>query len=147
MKLILNEDVESLGSIGDIVNVKDGFGRNYLLPRGLAVPANEGNKAALQHQIRMFEKKKAKQQKEARKLAAVIEKLSVTVSKQVGEDEKIFGTVTTAELEALLEAEGVKVNRKNIKIIDDIKKVGVYSAAVKVSDIEAKFKVWVVAAQ
>lgn len=79
-------------------------------------------------------------------MASAIEKTSVTVTKQVGEDEKIFGSVTNAELEQLLAGEGIKVSRKDITILDDIKKVGVYAAQVKLhSDVSAKFKVWVVA--
>ncbi|NBQ53898.1 MAG: 50S ribosomal protein L9 [Proteobacteria bacterium] len=146
MKIILNHDVDSLGSVGDIVNVRSGYARNFLLPRGLCMQANEENKAALAHHKRILDKKRAGMLAEAKKAATAIEKTSVTVTKQVGEDEKIFGSVTTAELEQLLAAEGVKVSRKDITILDDIKKVGVYAAQVKLhSDVSAKFKVWVVA--
>lgn len=146
MKLILSQDVPSLGSVGEVVNVKGGYARNFLLPRNLAVLANERNKAALDHHIKILEKKRAKEIDAAKKIAASIEKVSVTVTKQVGEEEKIFGSVTTAELEGLLAAEGIKIDKKDIRIHDDIKKVGVYSAEVKVHrDITAKFKVWVVA--
>ena len=146
MKLILNKEVPHLGTIGDIVKVRPGYARNYLLPRGLAVVANEGNKKALDHQLRIFEKRKADVLTEARKLAVGIEKVSVTVTKQVGEDEKIFGSVTTAELETLLSSEGIQVSKKDIKIPVEIKKVGVYSAEVKLHpEVVAKFKVWVVA--
>ena len=146
MKLILSDNVGSLGNIGDIVKVKPGYARNYLLPRGLAVPANEKNKASLDHQLRVLEKKKAELLGEAKKLAATIEKTSVTVAKQVGEEEKIFGSVTTAELETLLVAEGLKIDKRDIKLSEEIKKVGVYSADVRVHpEVTAKFKVWVVA--
>lgn len=146
MKVILSHDVDSLGRVGDIVNVRNGYARNFLLPRGLCMPANEENEAALAHHKRVLEKKRAVLLAEAKKVAAAIEKTSVTVTKQVGEDEKIFGSVTTAELEQLLSAEGIKISRKDITILDDIKKVGVYAAQVKLhSDVNAKFKVWVVA--
>lgn len=146
MKIILNHDVDSLGRVGDIVNVRSGYARNFLLPRGLCMQANEENKAALAHHKRILDKKRAGMLAEAKKAATAIEKTSVTVTKQVGEDEKIFGSVTTAELEQLLAAEGVKVSRKDITILDDIKKVGVYAAQVKLhSDVSAKFKIWVVA--
>lgn len=145
MKLILNQNVENLGSIGDIVRVKDGYARNYLLPRGLGVVANEGNQKALKQHLKVLEKKKALILDEAKKFAASIEKVSVTVTKQVGEDEKIFGSVTTAELQELLAAEGVKVDRKDIRLSEDIKKVGCFTAEVKVHpEVGAKFKVWVV---
>jgi large subunit ribosomal protein L9 len=146
MKVILNQDVDNLGRIGDVVKVRDGYARNFLLPRRLAAIANEGNKAALDHHMRVVEKKRAKSLSEAKKLASQIEKISVTVAKQVGEEEKIFGSVTTAELEELLSNEGIKVNRKDIVLDDEVKKVGVYSARVKIhQDVSAKFKVWVVA--
>ncbi|HET9238773.1 MAG TPA: 50S ribosomal protein L9 [Oligoflexus sp.] len=148
MRLILSQNVENLGRIGDLVKVKNGYARNFLIPRGLAVVANEGNQASLNHQIRLLEKKKALILGEAKKQAGLIEKISVTVTKQVGEDEKIFGSVTTAELEELLAAEGVKVSKKDIKLTEEIKKVGVYSAEVRVHpEVVAKFKVWVVAPQ
>ena len=146
MKLILNTEVQHLGTIGDIVKVRPGYARNYLIPRGLAVVANEGNKKALDHQLRILEKRKADILAEAKKLASSIERVSVTVTKQVGEDEKIFGSVTTAELETLLHGEGIQVSKKDIKVPTEIKKVGVYSAEVKLHpEVIAKFKVWVVA--
>lgn len=146
MRLILNQNVDSLGAIGEIVKVKAGYARNYLLPRGLASVANEGNEKALKHQLKVLDKKKAEILAEAKKAAAAIEKTSVTVTKQVGEDERIFGSVTTAELEELLLAEGLKVNRKDIKLDEEVRKVGVYGATVRVHpEVDAKFKVWVVA--
>jgi large subunit ribosomal protein L9 len=146
MKIILTAEVSKLGSIGDIVNVKDGYARNFLLPRGLASVANDSNKKALDHQVRILEKKRAKALDEAKGVASNIEKTSVTVSKQVGEDEKIFGTVTTAELSVLLKAEGLEIDKKDIKITEEIKKVGVYAAEVKLhAKVTATFKVWVVA--
>ena len=146
MKLILNQDVPSLGVLGDVVNVKGGYARNYLLPRGLAVVANTQNKAALDNHLKRLEKKRSDLLGVARKLAVSIEKTSVTVAKQVGEEEKIFGSVTGAELEDLLAAEGIKVSKKDISIVDEIKKVGVYTAQVKLHpEVVAKFKVWVVA--
>ena len=148
MKVILNQDVSTLGRIGEIVSVRNGYARNYLLPRGIAGVANEANEAALKHHRRILDKKKAQLLAEAKSLAAQIEKISVTVYKQTGEDERIFGSVTTAELEDLLNQEGLKVSRRDISLVEDIKKVGVYHGQVKLhSDITAKFKVWVVAKQ
>ncbi len=108
--------------------------------------ANEHNKAHLQHTLRILEKKKAASLAEARRVAAMIEKTSVTVSKQVGEEDKIFGSVTTAELETLLNAEGIQVDKKDIVLQGDVKKTGVYTAQVKLHpEVRAEFKVWVVA--
>ena len=146
MRIILSQNVPSLGGIGDIVKVKDGYARNFLLPRGLGVLANERNKSELEHQVRVLEKRKNEVLLEAKKLAANIEKTSVTVTKQVGEEEKIFGSVTTAELEELLVAEGLKISKKDNTMTEEVKKVGVYTAEVKLHpEVVAKFKVWVVA--
>jgi large subunit ribosomal protein L9 len=148
MKVILNQDVTSLGRIGEIVNVRNGYARNYLLPRGFAAVANEANEAALKHHRRILDKKKAQLLTEAKALASQIEKVSVTVYKQTGEDERIFGSVTTAELEDLLAQEGHKVSRRDISLVDDIKKVGVYHGQIRLHpEVSAKFKVWVVAKQ
>jgi len=148
MKVILNQDVSALGRIGEIVNVRNGYARNFLLPRGMAAVANEANEAALKHHRRILDKKKAQLLADAKTLAAQIEKTAVTVYKQTGEDERIFGSVTTAELEELLNQEGLKVSRRDISLVEDIKKVGVYHGQVKLhADVNAKFKVWVVAKQ
>lgn len=146
MKLILKENIPSLGTMGSVAEVKAGYARNYLLPRGLAVVANEANESELKHHLAMLERRKAKELEKVRALATEIERTSVTVTKQVGEDERIFGTVTTTELEALLLEEGIKVSRKNIKLEEDIKKVGVFTASVHLHpEVDAAFKVWVVA--
>lgn len=146
MKLILNKNVDDLGGVGDIVNVRPGYARNYLLPRGLAILANEENQSALEHHKRTLNKKRLKLLQDAKSLASSIEKTSVTVAKQVGEDERIFGSVTAGELETLLGQEGIKVSKKDISISEEIKKVGVYTAQVKLHpEVNAKFKVWVVA--
>lgn len=146
MKVILTQEVSNLGSIGDVVNVRNGYARNFLVPRGLASVASEASEKALAHHKRVLEKRREKVLAEAKGIANQIEKTSVTVAKQVGEDEKIFGSVTSAELEALLKAEGIDVSKKDITILEEIKKVGVYQAQVKLhSEVSAKFKVWVVA--
>jgi len=148
MKVILNQDVSTLGRIGEIVNVRNGYARNFLLPRGVASVANESNEAALKHHRRILDKKRAQLLAEAKALATQIEKTAVTVYKQTGEDERIFGSVTTAELEELLNQEGHKVSRRDISLVEEIKKVGVYHGQVKLHpEVTAKFKVWVVAKQ
>jgi len=146
MKVILTQAVDNLGTIGEIVKVRDGYARNFLLPRSLAQVANEHNQKDLEHQLKVLQRKRDKVVAAAKGMAANIEKTSVTVTKQVGEDEKIFGTVTNAELADLLKAEGLDVDKKDIQILEEIKKVGVYSAQVKLhAGVVGKFKVWVVA--
>ena len=146
MKVILTQNISNLGAIGSIVNVKNGYARNYLIPNGMVAVADETNKKALEAQLRALEKKKSLLLEEAKKQAKSFENLSITLAKKVGEDEKIFGSVTTAEIEALLLKEGINVNKKDIEILDDIKKVGVYQAQVRLHpEVAPKFKVWVVA--
>ncbi|MCB9228775.1 MAG: 50S ribosomal protein L9 [Deltaproteobacteria bacterium] len=145
MKLILTEDVPSLGSIGSIVSVKGGYGRNFLLPRGFAVPANESNTKQLEHHKRVLKAKKEKVLAEKRALAAKIEKLSLEVAKQVGEDERIFGSVTNHELAELLEKQGYQIPKKDIHIPEAVRTVGVYTADVRLhTEVVAQLKFWVV---
>jgi large subunit ribosomal protein L9 len=147
MRVILTSDVKQLGAIGDVLNVKDGYARNYLIPRSLAVLANESNKAEFEHRKKVLEAKKAKILAEMKKFAAALEKVSLTIAKQVGEDERIFGTVTSGEIEDALNKLGHKISKKDIKL-EDVKKIGVYEAQIHLHpSVNAKVKVWVVAQQ
>ena len=147
MRIILTSDVKQLGAIGDVLNVKDGYARNYLIPRSLAVVANESNKAEFEHRKKVLEAKKTKILAEMKKFAAALEKVSLTIAKQVGEDERIFGTVTTGEVEDGLNKLGHKISKKDIKL-EEIKKIGVYEAHIHLHpSVNAKVKVWVVAQQ
>lgn len=146
MLVLLEENVPNLGLIGDLVNVKPGFARNYLLPRSLAVLADESNKKQLAHQRRQAEAKKLKALSAAKELANTIGALSLTIHKQVGEEDKIFGTVTNQDLATAFAAAGYELDRKLITILDDIKRVGVYKGSVKLHpEVSAQFNIWVVA--
>ena len=147
MQVILDKDVSNLGSIGDVVQVKNGYARNFLIPRGFASVANESNKKQLDRKIAQLEKEKRQQHKVAKELSQKLSKASVTISKQVGEEDRIFGAVTTAEVEEALKNEGFKVDKKDISFEEEIKKIGVYQASVILTrQVTAKVKVWVVAA-
>ena len=146
MNLILVEDVPGLGQIGNTVTVKGGYARNYLLPRSLAIPANEENTKQLKHQIKVLERKRNKILAEVKDLAKKIERTSIEIAKKVGDEEKIFGSVTTAEIEAAFKEKGLDIDRKKITILSDIKKVGVYEAEIKLhSEVSTQFKFWIVA--
>jgi large subunit ribosomal protein L9 len=146
MKVILRENVEHLGQIGDVVKVAPGYARNFLLPRGFAMAATEGNKKALDHAKRQLEYKKNKVLELARGLAAKIEALVITTSHQAGEEGKLFGSVTNMEVAELLKAQGVEIDRKKIDM-DVIKQVGEHTAKVKIHpEVVANLKVNVVAA-
>ncbi len=148
MQVLLQANVSNLGHIGDMVKVKDGYARNYLLPRGLAILADKRNKKVFEHNLRVIDGKKAKALSFAQETASQIASMSLTVLKPVGEEDKIFGTVTTQELADNFKSQGFEFDRKVITILDEIKKVGVYRGAVKLHpDVSAEFKIWVMAAQ
>ena len=146
MLVLLQANVPNLGHIGDLVKVKSGYARNFLFPRELAVLADERNKKLLEHQRRQAEAKKQKDLANAQDLANTISALSLTIQKPVGEEDKIFGTVTTQELSDAFRAAGHDIDRRMITIIDEIKLVGVYKGSVKLhSEVSAQFNIWVVA--
>ena len=146
MRVILNEDVENLGKVGDVIDVKDGYGRNFLLPRGMAVAATSRNLKQMDHQQRLVEHKKSKMVAESELFAGQIETLSITIAQKVGEEDKLFGSVTNQTLQLALKAEGVEVERKRIQIDEPIRKLGAYTVPVKLPQgVVANLKVNVVA--
>ncbi|MBI2602524.1 MAG: 50S ribosomal protein L9 [Deltaproteobacteria bacterium] len=148
MKVILSKDVESLGSMGSIVNVKDGYARNYLIPRSFAIVANDANRKELEHRKKVIEIRKEKILKEMKALAQKIGKIKLVVSKQVGEEERIFGSVTTAEIAEMLTQKGFEVSKKVIHFSEEIKKLGTYTAEVKLHpEVTASVKVKIEAAE
>jgi large subunit ribosomal protein L9 len=145
MKLILTQDIPKIGAVGNIVQVKDGYARNYLIPNSLAIVANTGNMKELEHHKRILNKRKEKVLSTFKSVAAKINKLTLTIEKQVGEENKIFGSVTTAEIEALLEKEGIKVARKQITLPEAIKTTGNYRANIRLhAEVEASVKLKIV---
>ena len=147
MKIILKEDVKKLGSVGDLVTVKDGYGRNYLIPKKKAVLAT---KSAL-NELELMKLRVAHQAEltvqEAKELAQKIESTSLTVSVKTGENNKIFGTVTNIQIASALAEKGIQVDRKNISIDNDVKLLGEYTATVNIlGDLKPKAKFWVVKA-
>lgn len=146
MQVLLQQNVPNLGHIGDLVKVKPGYARNFLFPRKLAILADARNKSQLDHQLRLAELGKAKALSTAQELATQIASVSLTVQKPVGEEDKIFGTVTTQELADAFKVEGYDFDRRSITILDEIKRVGVYRGSVKLHpEVAAEFKIWVVA--
>lgn len=145
MKVILQKEVDKLGSIGDIVKVSEGYARNFLIPGEYALQADEKNIKKLEHQKKLVQSKLNAERKEAEKIAQKLSAFSCTIAKKVGESEKLFGSVTSADVEECLMKAGFNVSRKNIVLVEPIKALGVYTVPVKVfSGIEANVKVWVV---
>ena len=147
MKVILNENIETLGHIGDIVKVAPGYARNYLLPKNLAVAATEKNAKALEHTKRQMAYKKNKALESAKNLGARLEALSIVLIHKAGEEGKLFGSVTNMEIAAYLKANGFEIDRKSIVLADTIKNTGEYSATLKLHpEVTATLKIAVTAA-
>jgi large subunit ribosomal protein L9 len=133
MKIILREDVEKLGKAGEIVKVKDGYGRNYLIPRQLAVLANVRNMKALDHDRRTIETRAKKTKKTAEATAATLSAVSLILPAKAGEEGKLFGAITSRDIAEALGKAGVTVDRKAIQLADPIKQVGDYKVKIRVA--------------
>lgn len=145
MKVILREDVEKLGKAGDVVKVADGYGRNFLIPRKLAVPADVRNVKALEHDRRVIETRAKKARKGAEAVAERLAAVSVTLQAKTGEEGRLFGAVTSRDIAEALGREGVAVDRRTIQLPDPIKQVGDYKVKVRVAaDIVPEISVRVV---
>jgi large subunit ribosomal protein L9 len=145
MKVILRENLEKLGAIGDVIDVKDGYARNYLIPRKLAFEANTKSIRQLEEQRKQLERKQEKELKSAQTLAEELEKVSLTIQMKVGEDGKLFGSVTTQMIADGLAEKGFDIDRKIITIPEPIKALGIYTVNIKVHrEVEANIKVWTV---
>mgnify|MGYP001328725498 FL=1 len=131
MELILKEDVENLGFKDDIVNVKNGYGRNFLIPQGLATLATESNKKVLQEKIKQSQNKQKKAIEEANKIVKKLEKLNLKISAKSLEGDKLFGSVTSAEISKELAENGLEIEKKYIQLSSNIKKVGSFSASIR----------------
>lgn len=141
MKVILKENVEHLGSIGDIVKVAPGYARNFLLPKGLAIEATEKNAKALEHTKKHLEYKKNRVLEAAKQLAAKIEGLTLSIAHQAGADDRLFGAVTNMELAEQLKGQGIEIDRKRI-VVEPIKTLGDFTATVKLHpEVTAALKV------
>jgi len=147
MKLILIEDVPSLGQAGEVVQVAPGYGRNFLIPKNLALAASSANLKLLERQSESFLKKADHERKMAADLARKIENLACTFSRQVGENEKLFGSVTRMDLQDFLSAQGIPLDRRKILLSNPIKSTGSFTVPVKLHpEIVANLKVDVTAA-
>lgn len=145
MKVILKDDIEKLGAAGDIVEVKAGYGRNYLLPRNLAVVASAAHMKNLDLIKKQKEQRDQKKQRAAQGEKAKLETISVTASVQVGEEDKVFGSVTSQTVAELLAAAGHPVDRRKIQLEDPIKELGLFTVPIKLAtDVTAEVKLWVV---
>jgi large subunit ribosomal protein L9 len=145
MKVILRDDIKDLGKCGEVVEVKDGYGRNYLLPRNLAIPAGKRNLKAIEEVTRQRQFRENKRRKKDERIKNQIEKISCTAEVSVGEEDRVFGSVTSADISGLLKEKGFDIDRRLIEMEEPIKALGVYTVPVRVSkDVVANLKLWVV---
>ena len=145
MKIILRKEMEKLGGIGTVVEVKDGYARNYLIPKGLAYPATEGNMRALAEEKKQAEQRQIKERKSGEKLATELEKVSITLQMKVGEEDKLFGSVTGQMIADALKEKGFEIDKRHIDLEEPIKSLGIYNVNIKLSQgVTGKVKLWVV---
>jgi len=145
MQVILRENVENLGRIGDIVRVSDGYARNFLLPRGLVIEADETNRAAIEHHKKGLERKRQAQRAQSEEEVKKLADFSVTLARKVGENDKLFGSVSSHDIAEALKAGGFSVEKRAIHIEHPIKSLGVHPVTVKLEpEVSATVKVWVV---
>jgi large subunit ribosomal protein L9 len=145
MKVILKSDVERLGKVGEVVTVAPGYARNYLMPRHMALEATAQNLAGIEVEKKRYAKAQARAAQDARVLAERLAALSLTIRQSAGESDRLFGTVTTMDIAAALEKEGVAIDRRQITIEEPIKTLGIYTVPVKLHpEVTAALKVWVV---
>ena len=145
MEIILRQAVENLGKPGDVVKVKSGYARNYLLPHGLAYEATPGNLKRIQQERARLEAAENERRGTAQGLAEKLEQVSLTFSARVGEEGKLFGSVTATDIAQQLEAQGYHVEKRQIDLHEPIKALGVFKVPVRLhADVKPELRVWVV---
>lgn len=145
MQIILTQDVPNLGSAGELVSVKPGYGRNYLVPRGLAVSATAANVHKLEHDKRVIAKKVAKEKAKAETIAEKISAMTLQFDRQVGEEDKLFGSVTSRDVAEMLKKNGVEIDHRWVVLDQPVKALGKYEVQVKLgSGVSATVKFFVV---
>jgi large subunit ribosomal protein L9 len=145
MEIILREHVEHLGRRGDIVSVADGYARNYLLPRKLALPATDGNKKRVERERKLLEAREADERRAAEAVAERLALVEVVVARRVGENDTLYGSVTSADVAASLAEQHVEIDRRKIQLPEPLKALGEYDVPVKLHrDVTGQVKVKVV---
>jgi len=145
MEIILRQAVENLGKPGDVVKVKSGYARNYLLPHGLAYEATPGNLKRIQQERERLEAAENERRGAAQGIAEKLEQVSLTFSARVGEEGKLFGSVTAADISAQLEAQGFHLEKRQIDLHEPIKALGVYRVPIRLhADVKPEVRVWVI---
>ena len=145
MKVLLRQNLATLGEAGKIVSVKNGYARNFLIPRGIALEANDRNMKIFAQEKKRGESLKLKEKKEAETLKTRLEGVSITAPMPVGEDDRIFGSVTNQDVAELLAAKGFEIDKRKILLDDPVRALGIYEVPIKLHpEVESVIKLWVV---
>jgi large subunit ribosomal protein L9 len=145
MEVILRQTIENVGGPGDLVDVSRGFARNYLLPRGLAYEATPGNLKRIAQERSRLEASEERRREGAREIASRLEAISLTFSARVGDEGKLFGSITSTDIAEQLAAQGVSVEKRQIDLHEPIKALGVYRVPIRLhADVKPEIKVWVI---
>ncbi len=145
MKIILRQNFEKLGVIGDVVEVADGYGRNFLIPKKIAFLASAGSLRALEEEKKQHQYREKKDLIKAQKISQELDKLSITIPMKVGEDDKLFGSVTAQMVADALQEKGMTIDKRIIDFEEPVKALGIYTASVKLhAEVSGKLKIWVV---
>lgn len=145
MRIVLREDIDKLGRRGEVVDVAAGYARNFLLPKGKALAATEGNLKVVERERRRYVLTQAKEREEAAAVARRLAGISCTIVRKVGENEQLYGSVTSADIADYLAKEGVVIDKRRILLEEPLKALGIYTVPVKVhADVMGEVRVWVV---
>ena len=145
MKVILRQEYEGLGDAGKVVTVKDGFARNFLIPKGIAYPESSAYLKRYENEVKQQTLRQSRDKRKAEETAKALENVSCTITVQVGEEDKLFGSVTSQNISESLTAQGYEIDKRKILLEEPIKSLGIYSVPIKLhAEIEATVKVWVV---
>lgn len=146
VEVILRKDVADLGHAGELVDVKPGYARNYLIPQGLALRATAGNRRRFEEERRQIEQAAERERERAQEMSKTLEDRSLTFNRRAGEEGRLFGSVTSTDIAEALAADGVEVDRRLIRLEEPIKELGVFTVGIRLhADVEPEIKVWVVA--
>ena len=145
MQIVLKEDIDKLGRRGEVVKVADGYARNYLLPLGKALPATPGNLKVIEREKRRYVVRLTKEKEENEALSRRIQGLSLTLVRKVGENDVLYGSVTSGDIAEALSKEGIVVDKRRIQLSDPVKSLGIYTVPIRLHpEVTAEVKVWVV---
>ena len=145
MRIVLREDVDHLGRRGEIVKVADGYARNFLLPKRKALPATDGNLKVISREKRRYVAQQTKDKQSAESLAARLASISCTIVRKVGENEILYGSVTSSDIGEFIAKEGIEIDRRRIQLAEPIKSLGIYTIPIRLHpEVTADLKVWVV---